>query len=84
MAYAGDIKAMLYQNLIDAGYNESEANQCLILAQNREWIKLSNMLAQQRTVLLNKLHKSEEQIDCLDFLVYEIKKTHINGGKENV
>ena len=84
MAHAEDTEGRLYQNLIDAGYNETESEQCLILARNGEWMKLCRMLAKQRTALLNTLHKSEKQIDCLDFLVYEINKKYKIGGKQNV
>ena len=84
MARADDAEGRLYQNLVDAGYSETEANQCLILARKGEWMELNKKLAKQKTVLLSALHKNEKQIDCLDFLVYEINKKHINGGKQNV
>ena len=84
MAHVKDTESSLYQNLIDAGYNEAQSNQCLILARNGEWMELCKMLAKQRTVLLNALHKSEKQIDCLDFLVYEINKKYRVGGNQNV
>ncbi|MCH5250336.1 MAG: hypothetical protein J1E98_10400 [Lachnospiraceae bacterium] len=73
----------LRQNLIDAGCSEAEANRCLTFAEKGEWNKLCNTLAKQKAVLLTALHKSERQIDCLDFLVYEINKKYINGGKQN-
>ena len=84
MARVDDAEGNLYQNLIDAGCSNEEAGQCLTLAQNGEWPKLCKILARQKASLLNTLHKSEKQIDCLDFLVYEINKKHINGGKQNV
>lgn len=81
---ADDFEGGLYQNLIDAGCSEKEVDQSLILARNGEWPKLCKMLARQKASLLAALHKSEKQIDCLDYLVYEINKKHINGGKQNV
>lgn len=84
MAQADDIEGGLYQNLIDAGCSEKEANHFLILARNGEWPKVCKMLARQKASLLTALHKSEKQIDCLDFFVYEINKKHISGGKQNV
>lgn len=84
MAQADDIEGGLYQNLIDAGYSEKEASHFLILARNGEWPKMCKMLGRQKASLLTALHKSEKQIDCLDFLVYEINKKHISGGKQNV
>ena len=76
MAQVDNIEGRLYQNLIDAGYSEKEADQCLVLARDGEWQKLCKLLARQKASLLTALHKSEKQIDCLDFLVYEIKKTY--------
>lgn len=78
MPHAADSYEILYQNLIDAGYNEETAKNCLFLAQNDNWSKLCKELAKQRDILLGILHESEKQIDCLDFLVYEINKKHKN------
>lgn len=83
MAQAEDTEGKLYQNLIDAGCSEAEANQYLTFAKKGEWNRLCTALAKQKTALLSVLHKSEKQIDCLDFLVYEINKKYIGGGKQN-
>ena len=83
MAQAEDTEGKLYQNLIDIGCSEAETKQYLTLAEKGEWSKLCTALAKQKTVLLTALHKSEKQIDCLDFLVYEINKKYIGGGKQN-
>ncbi|MCH5316062.1 MAG: hypothetical protein J1E81_09115 [Eubacterium sp.] len=83
MARAEDTQARLYQNLIDAGYGEDMAKYCLSFAQNGEWNRLCNELAKHKTVLLATLHKSEKQIDCLDYLVYEINRKYLIGGKQN-
>lgn len=74
MACATDTEGTLYQNLIDAGYSEDEAKHCLSLAQNGQWEQLCRALKKQKEALLSTLHKSETQIDCLDYLMYEINK----------
>ena len=84
MAHAEDIQARLYQNLIDAGCGEDMAKYCLSFAQNGEWNRLRNELAKHKTALLATLHESEKQIDCLDYLVYEINRKYLIGGKQNV
>lgn len=66
----------LYQNLLDAGYNAEKAEQYEKLAEDQEWNKLLRELMKQKRHLLSSLHESEKQIDCLDFLVYEINKKH--------
>ena len=66
----------LYQNLLDAGFNAEKAEQYEKLAEDQEWNKLLRELMKQKRHLLSLLHESEKQIDCLDFLVYEINKKH--------
>lgn len=36
--------------------------------------ELSKLLEQHRSCLLNLIHDKEKQIDCLDYLVYQIKR----------
>ena len=74
MAYATDTEAALHRNLIDAGCSEDEAKRCLAFAQDGQWEQLCRELRKQKAILLSALHRSERQIDCLDFLVYEINK----------
>ena len=66
----------LYQNLLDAGFNAEKAEQYEKLAEDQEWNILLQELMKQKRHLLSSLHESEKQIDCLDFLVYEINKKH--------
>lgn len=66
----------IYQNLLDAGCASEKAEQCEKLAEDGEWSKLLCELAKHKKLLLSSLHKSEKQIDCLDFLVYEINRKH--------
>ncbi len=66
----------LYQNLLDAGCNAEMAEQYENLADDGEWNKLLRELAKQKKHLLSALHEKEKQIDCLDYLVYEINKKY--------
>ncbi len=63
----------LYQNLLDTGCGAERAKQYEKLAEDGKWSKLLRELSEQKKHLLSSLHESEKQIDCLDFLVYEIK-----------
>ena len=38
--------------------------------------ELLKLLSVQRKTLVNRLHASQRQIDCLDYLIYEIKQEH--------
>ena len=60
------------QNLIDAGCNDkliAEFEACL-----GDQKKCEKLLAAHRQKLLDKIHKEERQISCLDYLVYTMKK----------
>ena len=59
------------QILRDAGCSEEEI--CLLMAHIQEPKKLLGLLAKHRSALLNEVHESERKIECLDYLVHQIK-----------
>lgn len=64
----------LIQNLKAAGLEEEQIAEylsCWRAGETREQLKL---LAAKRAVLLDHVHQKEKQIDCLDYLVYQIEK----------
>lgn len=73
MAEASDKKGMLLQNLQDAGFDTQTISKCISLAEEKKEAQLLYLLAHQKNILLDMVHKNQEQIDCLDFLVYQIK-----------
>ena len=78
MAEASDTLGILHQNLIDAGCNEQTIANCLDYARSGSWEQLLPLLSKQKTALLHRLHAQQKQIDCLDFLVYQIDKNRRN------
>ncbi|MDE7389804.1 MAG: hypothetical protein K2M82_02540 [Lachnospiraceae bacterium] len=66
----------LYQNLLDAGYTAEKAKEYERFAGDGNWNRLLRELEKQKERLLASLHESEKQIDCLDFLVYQINKKY--------
>ena len=48
-------------------------------AKKGEWNVLPSLLKQHRKILLERLHTDQQQIDCLDFLLYRIKKENSGG-----
>lgn len=48
----------------------------MALAQKQEQAELMRVLSRHRRTLLDTLHQSEKQIDCLDYLVYTLEKQH--------
>ncbi len=74
MAEAHDRLGMIYQNLIDAGCDDQITAQCMALVKNQKYAALLSTLARHRTSLLDTIHTGQKQMDCLDFLIYNIQK----------
>lgn len=76
MAEASDKFGILRQNLIDAGCGDNTIKKCIDYAQSDEWDRLIPKLSEHKAALLGAVHENQKKIDCLDFLVYQIKKEH--------
>lgn len=74
MPHATDTDGILRQNLVDAGCGPDIVRQCMALAQKQDQSELMRVLSCHRRALLDALHQSEKQIDCLDYLVYQMEK----------
>lgn len=69
----GSRKAVI-QNLIDAGCTQEMAEYIMIQLDEDDIEALLKALEQHRSCLLSLVHEKEKQIDCLDYLVYQIKR----------
>ena len=76
MPEASDTQGVLRQNLADAGCSLEIIQRCMTLAQEKECVKLMHVLTSHRRALLDTVHQSEKQIDCLDYLLYTLEKQH--------
>ena len=76
MAEASDKMEILYQNLRDAGCSEEDIKACMIFAENGEWPRITLLLKNHRKVLLEKLYSDQQQLECLDYLIYQINKQY--------
>lgn len=74
MAQAMDTLGILHQNLVDAGCDEKTTEQCMALAMEHKQADMFPLLSAHRAALLKAVHANQHQIDCLDFLVYTMKK----------
>ena len=63
-----------YRNLLDAGCSDKKAQECIRYLQTGKNDALLKKLAEHRNTLLDNLHTSQSQIDCLDYFVYQIRK----------
>lgn len=76
MAEATDTFGILQQNLEDAGCEKEITDKCLKLAHQECWDEIPKLLGNYKNQLLDAMHTNQKQIDCLDFLVYKIRKEH--------
>ncbi|WP_125142363.1 hypothetical protein [Clostridium transplantifaecale] len=72
--YISDTKTVV-QNLKDAGCSEEVVEEFIELAEAGEKQRQFKLLEKQRRTLLDNVHCREKQIDCLDYLVFQMKKT---------
>lgn len=62
----------LLQNLKDAGCGRELIRKFMELPESREEEQIHLLMA-HRDKLLQKIHKEERQITCLDYLIYQIE-----------
>ncbi len=63
------------QNMKDAGCSEETINRFLCCYQAGDIKGQLKILANHRQTLLDEIHKGQKEIDCLDYLVYQIEKS---------
>lgn len=63
----------MQRNLSDAGFAPSLIQKFLKLSQQKKR-KEQYLLARHRAELLEELHHTQYKIDCLDYMVYAMKK----------
>lgn len=67
-------KEEIIQNLKDAGCDHQMIENFMLLFNKNQKEKQLALLAVQRQDLLNRVHKEEKKICCLDYLIYQIRK----------
>lgn len=78
MAEANDKYGRIYQNLVDAGCKQKTIQRCMKLAQENNVEVLLSQLCVYRKHLMEQTHNYQENIDCLDYLIYSLKKSNEN------
>lgn len=67
----------IIQNLKDAGCDSETIEKFMADLQKGKEVNSLKLLAEHRKKLLESLHKDQKCIDCLDYLVYQMKKKEI-------
>ena len=73
----------IIQNLKDAGCSKSQIEEFMGYAGKHERNNAMKLLRQQRNVLLDGLHEKQRMIECLDYLVYQLKRDNIKFEEES-
>ncbi|MDY4668967.1 MAG: hypothetical protein SO415_03060 [Oliverpabstia sp.] len=68
-------KAAIIQNLKDAGCSQETIDCCITCLDMGQKEELLKRLDEHRKGLLDKVHEGEKQIDCLDYLVFQIGRS---------
>ncbi len=74
----GEIPEMtrLLRNLKDAGCDEAMIQKYLQLQKEGKRQEQFRLLSLHRASLLDQVHVSQNRIDCLDYLIYTMKREH--------
>lgn len=67
------------QNLRDAGCSAADVQCLLQMLDSGRTAELLQSLKCQRCRLIEELHKQQQKVDCLDYLIYQLKKCSCNG-----
>lgn len=63
-----------FQNLKDAGCSDEFIDSFARIASDENIKKQLDLLSKHRVSLLGSVHAYQKKIDCLDYLIYKIKK----------
>lgn len=66
--------AALLKNLEDAGCSETTIEKVLACCREKRYDRQLQILCRYRCQLLEKVHEEQKKLDCLDYLIYSMKK----------
>lgn len=72
----------MIQNLKDAGCNEKQIKELIELYRKGEEDAICKKLQIHRNNILDNVHKSEKEISCVDYFIYNVKKEKGNDKNE--
>ena len=77
-----DENALLVRNLRDAGCGPRLIGRFLALRETGDVREQLRLLARHRFSLLERIHAEQRKVDCLDYLVFNMKQeTTTNAGR---
>ena len=70
---------MALRNLRDAGCAQAVIEQFMKSCKDKDAVAQIRILSKQRALLLEILHEDQRRLDCLDYLLFQLKKAHCNS-----
>lgn len=64
----------IIENLKDAGFGHCQIQELLELYKQGQKEKVHKILEKHRKNVLDKVHKNEKQIDCIDYFIYQMER----------
>ncbi|SDM49067.1 hypothetical protein [Lachnospira pectinoschiza] len=77
MADITNKKAMLLQNLRDAGCDQKMIDTCMNIADQNADAKILPLLQEYRTCQLDRVHREQDKLESLDYLMYQLQKQRL-------
>ncbi|MCM1345332.1 MAG: hypothetical protein NC305_18420 [Lachnospiraceae bacterium] len=69
------------QNLKDAGCDQETIERFMNCMEQDDLTGQLRLMEEHRKCILDRVHKEEKQIDCLDYLVYQIGRNNVDVKK---
>lgn len=79
MSYLPLNRSDLAQTLTDSCYPPEKIQGFLEEYDNGKMMELISILSKHRGDILNNIHERQGNLDCLDYLIYQLKKQPENG-----
>ncbi|MCM1360259.1 MAG: hypothetical protein NC183_07075 [Corallococcus sp.] len=70
-------RTVLLKNLTDAGCGKDLSEEIATLLNENKINEAMTVLAKHRKSVLDNCHAEQKKIDCLDYLVYRLKKENL-------
>lgn len=68
-------EALLIRNLLDAGCPQALIVQFTAQHSRRNTTEQIRLLTEHRSTILNSVHEEQAKLDCIDYLLFQLKKT---------
>ncbi|MCM1065189.1 MAG: hypothetical protein NC420_12145 [Eubacterium sp.] len=74
MAEATDAQGILHENLLDAGCDSELTERVMELLNTGHIREGLLLLSRHRKTVLESCHAEQRKMECLDYLIYQLKK----------